>query len=153
MVGDEKTAFFEVEVGVRQGCVLSPTLFSIYINSMADEINKSGIGIEVLGRTIAILLYADDIVVIAESVADLQRGMRIITEWGRKWQCRFNRGKSKVVVYGSRKKTDAEWSLGGGEVDQVDSYKYLGMDIKGNLTCDKFMRGLIGNAKKNMRIL
>ena len=123
LVGDEKTNFFDVEVGVRQGYILSPTLFSIYIN-------QSGIGIEVLGMMIAVLLYADDIVLIAESIADLQRGMMIITKWGRKWQCRFNRGKSKVVVYGSRKETGTEWLLGGGEVEQVDSYKYLGLDIK-----------------------
>ena len=106
MVGDEKTEYFDVEVGVRQGCILSPTLFSIYINSMAEEINQSGIGIEVLGSRIAILLYADDIVVIAESAAGLQRGMNIITKWGRKWQCIFNRSKSQVVVYGARKKSE-----------------------------------------------
>ena len=82
--GEEKTDYFDVEVGVKQGCILSPTLFSIYINSMAKEINQSGIGIEVLGRKIAILLYADDIVLIAESTGELQRGMDIITRWGRK---------------------------------------------------------------------
>ena len=49
LAGDEKTEYFGVEAGVRQGCVLSPLLFSIYINVLAEEINGSGIGIEVLG--------------------------------------------------------------------------------------------------------
>ena len=111
LVGDEKTDYFEVEVGVQQGCILSPTLFSIYINSMAKEINQSGIGIEVLGMKVAILLYADDIVLIAGSAGELQRGMRIVTRWGRKWQSRFNRGKSQVVVFGSRKRKDEDWML------------------------------------------
>ena len=152
LVGDEKTDYFGVEVGVREGCILSPTLFSIYINSMADEINQSGIGIEVMGSRIAILLYADDIVLIAESAGELQRGMDIITRWGRKWQCIYNRSKSQVVVYGSRKERDVEWKLGGGKVDQVDSYKYLGLDVKGNLGWRIFKSRLIEKGKKNMRI-
>ena len=96
------------------------------------------------------LLYADDIVLIAGSVADLQRAMRIVTKWGSKWQCRFNRGKSNVVVYGSRKITGTKWILGGGVVEEVDSYKYLGMDIKGNLAWNKFRKRLLEKAKKNM---
>ena len=78
--------------------------------------------------------------------------MGIITTWGRKWQCRFNRSKSQVVVYESRKERDVEWMLGGGKVEQVDSYKYLGMEIKGNLGWKKFKKMLIEKTKKNMRI-
>ena len=78
--------------------------------------------------------------------------MGIITRWGRKWQCRFNRSKSQVVVYGSRKERDVEWKLRGGKVDQVDSYKYLGLDIKGNLGWKIFKKRLIEKAKKNMII-
>ena len=151
LVGNEKTDYFGVEVGVRQGCVLSPLLFSIYINVLAKEINGSGIGIEVLGRKVAILLYADDIVLISGSAEGLKRGMAIATSWGRKWQCTFNRGKSEVVVYGSRKERDGEWSLGGGRVEQVGSYKYLGLDLKGNLGWKKLKERLIEKAKKNMR--
>ena len=47
IVGEEKTEFFEVEVGVRQGCVLSPILFSIYINGMAKAVKEGGKGIQV----------------------------------------------------------------------------------------------------------
>ena len=123
LVGDKKTDYFEVEVGVQQGCILSPTLFSIYINSMAAEVNQAGGGIDVAGRKIAILLYADDIVLISDSAKGLQRSMHIVTKWGRKWQCRFNRGKSQVVVFGSRRGGGWYWRLGGERVKQVDSYK------------------------------
>ena len=132
LVGDKKTDYFEVEVGVQQGCILSPTLFSIFISNMADEVNQTGGGIDVAGRKVAILLYADDIVLISDSARGLQSSMRIVTKWGRRWQCRFNRGKSQVVVYGSRKVRYGDWMLGGGKVKQVDSYKYLGMEIQGN---------------------
>ena len=56
------------------------------------------------------------------------------------------------MVYGARKKSKVEWMLGGGKVDQVDSYKYLGLEIKGNLGWTKFKERLIEKAKKTMRI-
>ena len=133
IVGGEKTDFFEVEEGVRQGCILSPTLFSIYINGVVREIYEKGSGINMGGEKLAILLYADDIVLIANSAEELQRNMEIMTEWGRKWKCTFNQKKSKVVVFGSRNKKERRWFLGGGEIEQVNKYKYLGIDMKGNL--------------------
>ena len=67
-----KTDFIDVDVGVRQGCVLSPVLFSIYINGLAKEVASSSLGIDVDGKNVAILLYADDIVLIAGSIESLQ---------------------------------------------------------------------------------
>ena len=71
IVGKEKTEFFDVEVGVRQGCVLSPILFSIYINGMAKAVKEGGKGIRVGTKDIPLLLYADDVVLIADSRYEL----------------------------------------------------------------------------------
>ena len=64
LLGQDETDYFDIEAGVRQGCVLSPILFSIFVNKLAKEINESGIGIKVKNRKISVLLYADDIVII-----------------------------------------------------------------------------------------
>ena len=152
LVGGDRTDFFDVEIGVRQGCVLSPTLFSIYINGLAKEIAESGMGIEVGGRKIAILMYADDIVITTDSQADLMKGMEIATKWGRKWRCSYNQKKSQVVVFGQRKLKEVEWRLGGEQIDQVPNYKYLGLDLKGNLSWKKHRERLLSKARKNMTI-
>ena len=150
LVGQERTEFFDVELGVRQGCVLSPILFSIYINTLAKEIAESGIGIKIIEDKIAILLYADDIVIITSTAEDLKVGMKIATKWGRKWKCSFNQGKSKVIVFGQRKKRAEEWVLGGDKIEQVKTYKYLGLDVKGNLAWDILRERITRKTSKAM---
>ena len=40
LVNDSQTRFFNIDTGLRQGCLLSPILFALYINGLAEEINK-----------------------------------------------------------------------------------------------------------------
>ncbi len=63
---------FSYNYGVRQGDVLSTTLFSIYINDLAKEIKCMNLGIPVDEFLVWILLYTDEIVLLAENEADLQ---------------------------------------------------------------------------------
>jgi len=71
LVGEEQTEWFDLSTGVRQGCVMSPILFSLFINGLAREINKQGKGVDIGGRRVRLLMYADDIVLLAESAKDL----------------------------------------------------------------------------------
>merc|ERR1712083_503308 len=105
IVGEEKTEFFEVEVGVRQGCVLSPILFSIYINGMAKAVKEGGKGIQVGRKNMTILLYADDVVLIADSRYELQKSMTIATE--KKTYTLWLLGKKKTWIF-FKKKNKAE---------------------------------------------
>ena len=56
------TGWFYTNSGVRQGDSLSPTLFAIFINGLAKEIKRTGIGVKLGNSCMSILLYADDIV-------------------------------------------------------------------------------------------
>ena len=63
---------FDVVKGLRQGCVLLPVLFSLYINSLADMLREAGIWVEGRGHNIPVLVYVDDIVILADVEKDFE---------------------------------------------------------------------------------
>ena len=65
-VGEEHSKPFRVACGLRQGCILSPLLFSLYINSLVSKLKEAEVGVMCRGQLISALLYADDAVIIAE---------------------------------------------------------------------------------------
>ena len=60
--GSTMSSKFQVTNGVRQGGVLSPLLFDVYVNELSELLNKSGIGGNLSGTLINHMLYADDII-------------------------------------------------------------------------------------------
>merc|ERR1711942_517805 len=83
-----ETQYFDCPVGVKQGDCLSPTLFAIFINDLATEIKDSNIGIILEeGLLINILLYADDIVLLADNEEDMQS---MVECWCKKWRLEVN---------------------------------------------------------------
>ena len=75
------TDWFNVDSGLKQGCILSSIMFKIYVNSLIDDINALNIGIDIDNEKLAILLYADDVVFLAENEKDLQKMLDVLNFW------------------------------------------------------------------------
>ena len=58
--------------GLREGCVLSTILFSIFIMDLVEELKRKGLGVEIKGHWIGACFFADDIVLVAEASKELQ---------------------------------------------------------------------------------
>ena len=80
------TDWLRVDSGVRQGDNFSPTLFRIFINDLAIEIQNLSLGITVGDRKVSILLYVDDIAILAENEENLQTMLNNLNEWCKKWK-------------------------------------------------------------------
>ena len=83
------TDAFATEYGVKQGDCLSPTLFSLFINDMADEIKSSCNCVSLGNFDVHCLLHADDLVLLAE-MEDLQCMLDTVLLWCRKWHMKIN---------------------------------------------------------------
>jgi hypothetical protein len=109
LVHGELSDEFEVQAGVPQGAVLSPILYTSYIDGLHTELRQAGVGVWVFGRLVPLLMYADDICILASDAAGLEQALRIIEDYARRWRFTINHGKSNVVVFGSKKaKAEAE---------------------------------------------
>ena len=66
--GNKLSDTFEVTQGVKQGCLLSPLLFSLYLNDLHDFLPG---GLTISSSTVKVLMYADEIVLLADSLGDI----------------------------------------------------------------------------------
>ena len=88
----------EEQEGVRQDCILSPTLFSLYTEELAARMRRINAGVRVRNDKISVLLYAEDVVVMSESVDQLQSLLDVMIDHGRDSELQFSSEKSKVMI-------------------------------------------------------
>ena len=145
VIDEQWTDFFEIELGLRQGCLLSPILFALFINDLVDEIQKLNLGIQCGLKKISLLLFADDIVVIAESRKDLEKMLAVIYEYSLKWRFKFNYDKCAMVIFGNKEFPNVQYGkcdsnsncgfhvqFGPNLIKEVGIYKYLGVELDKN---------------------
>ena len=121
------TGSFNVASGVRQGDAMSPVLFSMFLNDLATGIKDLNCGVEINDIVLSILLYADDIVLIAPTEEALQKMLNFVSEWCRKWRMAINIDKTKIIHFRkpSINQTYYNFHLGVDPIEKVSSYKYL----------------------------
>ena len=134
-----KSRWFPVETGLRQGCPLSPLLYSIYVMGMMEQLEEKSLGVKMEGTWCGGLMYADDVVLMAESSAELQEMLDVVGRYAHQWKFRFNARKSKTMVVGTS--GGESWSINGEVMEEVEAFKYLGVwldrKMKGNVQFER----------------
>ena len=87
LIGDKYSPWFKANVGVRQGCVLSPTLFNMFLEQiMIDTLCSFSSGVKIRGRQIITnLRFAGDIDLICSNEEDLRRLTSLLDITSRKY--------------------------------------------------------------------
>ena len=123
------------EVGVRQGDILSPNLFNLFINDLPECLSDSADCPQLGNRSVKCLLYADDLVIFSHSLNGLQIQLDQLSAYCKNWGLEINLKKSKVMFISKKaqlvRKEDAP-RIGSQSLEFVECYKYLGLVVYSN---------------------
>ena len=124
----------KTERGLRQGCTLSPLLFTLIMEEFTQRIKNKEIGIKIGNEILSLLLFADDVVVMAENKEELQELLDEAGNFSKDMQMNFGIDKCKIMIINRRQKETDEigCTLMGRELEVVEEFKYLGIKISKN---------------------
>jgi hypothetical protein len=129
--GDSLSYFIKLRCGVRQGGVLSPQFFAVYIDDIIKAIQRSNFGCKIGIISVNIFLYADDIILLAPTVTALQSMLNLCEAHLVHLDMALNSKKSVCLRIGSRFKDECSslTTLSGESLCWVDNVRYLGVYI------------------------
>jgi hypothetical protein len=137
--GDTMSTSFHVSNGVRQGGILSPFLFNVYIDGLSINLNECPTGCYAGSLKINHLMYADDLVVLSPYSAGLQQLLNICTEYGAEFDIKYNAVKSNVMIVQCKGNTQTvfpDFYLCNEIMNVCHDTKYLGHIICDDLSDD-----------------
>ena len=133
--------YFYVSNGVRQEGILSPKLYSVYVDDLSDYLVKSQIGCQIDNVCVNHVMYADDICLMAPSPAALQKLINICYDFSLQNNLTFNSSKSFCMVFKPRlyKLSCPMFYMNNEKLDYTDSIKYLGFKFSSDKKDDNDM--------------
>ena len=78
-IGNSLRKSFSTKSGVKQGCILSQTLFSLFINDLNRIFDEKCDQVLIGERLLSCLMFADDIVLLSKSVEGLQNALNCLS--------------------------------------------------------------------------
>ena len=122
---------FSPNCGVAQGSLVSPAFFNVYTEPLYWELNKIFPLDDIYG-------YADDLLILCDSLSDLEKGIDIIDRWSSENDLIINKSKSAILEFVNRscKKTYLKTNDSYAGFPVVNQYKYLGSWLNQKLTLD-----------------
>ena len=127
---------FATNVGVRQGCPLSPFIFGVFVELLhdlvMDSVPDAGVVIEVGGRRclVPVMMFADDLTKLAERAAKLQAQLNVLAKFCSDEDMSLSFAKTKIVVFNASFQSAADrafkFMFNGTELQRAKEYKFLG---------------------------
>ena len=129
-MGQTRSDFFGLNIGVRQGCILSPLLFNLFISDLAKKFDTMEEKVQLGSISVNSLFWADDLVLFSETKEGLDRLLNTLEEYCRENELMINTKKTKCMIFNKTGRLMSRpFFLNGVKLEMVRSYKYLGFVI------------------------
>ena len=127
-INNEVTDHFPTLLGVKQGDNLSPNLFKIFINNLAEYLKNSVDPVLLKNRPLHCLMYADDVILLSTTPEGLQSKINILHKYCNDWCLNVNTDKSKILIFNKAGRIiKHDFVLNKIKLECVGKYKYLGI--------------------------
>jgi len=119
---------FECKNGVKQGGVLSPVLFCVYIEKLLLQLEQRGVGCHIGQVFAGAVAYADDVTLMAPCLSAMQKLLDVCTHYANDFNLQFNASKSQAMIFNAHDYCDLNHhlSLCNTPIAFVDSAVHLG---------------------------
>ena len=131
-IGPQHSSSFKTNKGVRQGCVLSPLLFNLFLADLPPVLDECGDNIKVDQHTsISCLLWADDILMVSETQAGLQTKLDALEKYCNINKLSVNTKKTQCMIFNKtgRLLKNYKFTYKAAPLECVREYKYLGFIV------------------------
>ena len=127
------TNWFQIGIGVGQGCIWSPCLFNLYGEYIMRNsgLKEAQAGIKIAGRNINNLRCVDDTTLKAESEEELKSLLMKVKEESEKFGLKLNIQKTKIMASGPI----TSWEIDGETMETVSDFIFLGSKITADGDC------------------
>ena len=147
----EKSTEFRISRGMRQGSVLSPTLFNIFLDELLQKLHTQPDGIRVFDLHMNCCTYADDITLFCSTVPGLQRLIDICVSYADSYRFRFGIKKSKCLVMGSNWSHETPtWKIGQCTIETVKQTDILGITFDESLSFANHVDNRINSSRRRI---
>ena len=93
---------FPILQGVRQGGVLSPLLYTLFIDDLIKTLKEQNLGCHLLNHYAGVIVLADDVALLSSSQQELQKMLDITYNYAKTWKYRINPDKSRILEFNSK---------------------------------------------------
>lgn len=150
LLNNQLGEFFRMTIGVRQGCLLSPVLFNIFLEKIMQEtLHDHHTSISIGGRPLCNLRFADDIDLMAGSNSELQNLTDKLSSSAGSYGMEISTDKSKIMI-NTTGDSSSNIYMNGQKLEEVDSFKYLGATLSKDGSCTAEVRIRISTATSAM---
>ena len=152
---NDRSEYIDCTIGLKQGCLASPILFSLFIDEFEKILKQSDIrGIQLHPDVVELflLMFADDIALLSDTVMGLQSQLNILADFCETYKLKVNEAKTKIAAFkkGGRLSRHEKWTYMNHDVEVVNRFCYVGLTFTSQWPLNKMVSELCTKGKRTL---